>query len=125
MSKVDQFEDLKAWQLARKLTSKIYRLAKEGEFARDFGFRDQICRAAVSISSNIAEGFERKSDKAFLQFLAIAKGSAGEVRSQLYIALDLCYITQEHFNELNQDISETSRMLSGLIDYLNKETDQK
>ena len=124
MSRIDRFEDLKAWQLARSLTSKIYRLAKVGDFSHDFGFRDQICRAAVSISSNIAEGFERKSDKAFLQFLSIAKGSAGEVRSQLYIALDLVYITQGQFDELLQDISETSRMLSGLIEYLTNGTEQ-
>ena len=88
MAKVEHFEDLEVWKLARKLTGTIYSLSRSGCFAKDFGFRDQICRAAVSIVSNIAEGFERRSNSQFLQFLAIANGSAGEVRAQLYIALD-------------------------------------
>ena len=86
MPKVNRFEDLEVWRSARKLTIEIYRLVRNPSFAKDFGLRDQICRAAVSVMSNIAEGFERDSDKAFLSFLAIAKGSAGEVRSQLFVA---------------------------------------
>jgi len=95
-------------------------LSNEGLFARDFGLRDQIRRASVSIMSNIAEGFERGSNKEFIQFLYIAKGSAGEVREQLYVALDQIYINQASFNSLNKNATEISRMLSGLINYLNK-----
>ena len=118
MAVIKRFEDIEAWKLARLLTAKIYKLAKTGEFSRDYGFRDQSCRAAVSITSNIAEGFERRTDKALQQFLAIAKGSAGEVRSQLYLALDLGYITKEQFQEAHQDTLDVAKMLSGLIDYL-------
>ncbi len=118
MASIKRFEELEAWKLARSLTVKIYGLAKVGEFSRDFGLRDQLCRAAVSIGSNIAEGFERQSDKSFLQFLSIAKGSAGEVRSQLYVALDLGYITQEQFQDIYDDTLNVAKMLSGLIEYL-------
>ncbi len=97
MATVNHFEDLEVWQRARPLTAKIYTLARQGEFAKDFGFRDQICRAAVSIVSNIAEGFERRSNRQFQQFLDIANGSAGELRAQLYVALDLGYVTPAQF----------------------------
>ena len=100
MATVGHFEELEVWQLARALVGKIYRLAKQGEFAKDFGFRNQICRAAVSIVSNIAEGFERRSGNQFQQFLDIANGSAGEVRAQLYIALDLGYLSRDQFHDL-------------------------
>ena len=118
MAAIAKFEDLDAWKLARALTAKIYRFAKEGSFARDYGFRDQICRAAVSVVSNIAEGFERNSRKTFQQFLAIAKGSAGEVRAQLYVALDLNYISQAQFDDAFADVCRISKMLSRLMDYL-------
>ena len=118
MAKIEKFEDIDAWKLARALNAKIYTFAWEGNFARDYGFRDQICRAAVSIVSNIAEGFERNSRKSFLQFLAIAKGSAGEVRAQLYIAFDLGYVSHEQFDEAIKDVSRISRMLSRLMAYL-------
>jgi four helix bundle protein len=118
MAAIARFEDIDAWKLARALTVKIYRFAKDGNFSRDYGFRDQICRAAVSIVSNIAEGFERNSRKSFQQFLAIAKGSAGEVRAQLYIALDLNYLSQAQFDDAFNDVCRISRMLSRLIDYL-------
>ena len=118
MAKVDRFEDLDAWKLARVLTGKVYRLSRDGGFARDFGFRDQICRASVSIVSNIAEGFERNSNRAFQQFLSIAKGSAGEVRAQLYVALDLGYIEQEQFDDMMQSVSRISKMLAKLISYI-------
>ena len=118
MAKVDRFEDLDAWKLARVLTGKVYRLSRDGDFARDFGFRDQICRASVSIVSNIAEGFERNSNRAFQQFLSIAKGSAGEVRAQLYVALDLGYIKQDQFDDMMQSVSRISKMLAKLISYI-------
>ena len=89
MSTIDKFEDMEVWQNARSITKKTYICSGSGQFSKDYGLRDQIQRAAVSIMSNIAEGFERGSNKEFIQFLFIAKGSAGEVRSQLYVALDL------------------------------------
>ena len=118
MATVEHFEDLEVWQLARGLVGKIYRLARQGEFAKDFGFRNQICRAAVSIVSNIAEGFERRSGNQFQQFLDIANGSTGEVRAQLYIALDLGYIPQAQFQELLGDTVSIGKMLTSLIRYL-------
>ena len=118
MAKVEHFEDLEVWKLARMLTGKIYSFSHVGEFAKDFGFRNQICRAAVSIVSNIAEGFERRSNTQFMQFLDIANGSAGEVRAQLYIALDLDYITQKQFRDAFDDIVCIGKMLTSLIRHL-------
>ena len=89
MSKIERFEDLIAWQKARELTAHIYQITSFGEFARDFGLRDQIRRASVSIMSNIAEGFERFNPNEFHPFLSISKASCGEVRSQLYVATDI------------------------------------
>jgi four helix bundle protein len=120
MSGIGCFEDIEVWQKARELTREIYALSNEGLFARDFGLRDQIRRASVSVMSNIAEGFERGSNKEFIQYLYIAKGSAGEVRAQLYVALDQTYINQAKFNLSNKNATEISRMLSGFINYLNK-----
>lgn len=88
MAKIERFEDIEAWQLAREATTLVYEISSKGEFARDFALRDQIRRSTASIMSNIAEGFERDGDREFLQFIAIAKGSCGEARSQLYVALD-------------------------------------
>jgi four helix bundle protein len=89
MANISKFEEIEAWCKARLLTKEIYAATSQGEFAHDFALRDQIRRASVSIMSNIAEGFERGGNKEFRQFLFMAKGSAGEVRSQLYIALDI------------------------------------
>jgi len=114
--KIEQFEDIIAWQKARILTLKIYSSFKD---SKDFGFRDQICRASVSIMNNIAEGFERKSDAEFKHFLFIAKGSCGEVRSMLYLAVELKYINQEENLLLLSLSSEVSKILSGLIKTLN------
>src|SRR6267143_950560 len=100
MVKISKFEDIESWKKARKLTNEIYQTTTSGDFVRDFGLKDQIRRASVSVLSNIAEGFERGGDKEFLQFLAIAKGSCGEVRAQLYIALDQGYLSQELFDNL-------------------------
>ena len=93
--KIKNFEDIESWRKARKLTNDIYQTTATGKFMRDFGLKDQIRRASVSILSNIAEGFERGGDKEFSQFLGIAKGSCGEVRAQLYVALDQDYLSQE------------------------------
>jgi four helix bundle protein len=118
MAKIKKFEDIESWKRARKLTKDIYTVTAQDQFLRDFGLRDQIRRAGVSILSNIAEGFERGGDKEFLQFLAIAKGSSGEVRAQLYVALDLNYITSTQFEVLAQAATEVSQLISGFMKYL-------
>src|SRR5262245_46565236 len=109
MATVSRFEDLVAWQKARLLTSEIYRVTATGYFGRDFGLRDQIRRAAVSAMSNVAEGFERSRSGEFCHYLLIAKGSCGEVRSQLYVAFDIGYLTEEEFDSLYRLCMETSR----------------
>lgn len=118
MAKINSFEDIQAWQKARELNKEIYKVSNNGSFNKDFGLRDQIRRASISILSNIAEGFERNGSKEFKQFLSIAKGSAGEVRAQLYVALDLEYITKPEFEKLNGLVLDTSKMMSGFINYL-------
>jgi len=120
MATFQKFEDIEAWQRARKLTREIYTVSNENPFSKDFGLRDQIRKASVSIMSNIAEGFERDGTKEFIQFLSIAKGSSGELRSQLYVALDQGYLKEEMFDRLLVTALETSRMISGLISYLRK-----
>jgi four helix bundle protein len=112
--RIERFEDLIGWQKARALTARIYQLTGEGKFARDYGLKDQIQRAATSIMSNIAEGFERGRPAEFHQFLSIAKGSCAELRSQLYIALDAGYINQDTFNELMTKAAEVGRIIGGL-----------
>lgn len=120
MSTFKSFEEINAWQRARDLTSRVYQISSEGDFARDYGLRDQMRRACISIMSNIAEGYERSGTKEFVQFLSVAKGSVGEVRSQLYVALDQGYISEAIFEQLAGEAMEISRMLSGLMKYLRK-----
>ena len=115
MSTFRRFEDIEAWQKARILTKRIYEISKKGSLAQDFGFRDQIRRASVSVMANITEGYERGGTKEFGQFLSMAKGSVGEVRSHLYVALHQGYCTQEVFDELGGLAVEISRMISGLM----------
>ena len=110
--KIDRFEDIIAWQKSKELTILIYSLLRE---SKDFSFRDQIQRAAVSVMNNIAEGFERKSNNEFKQFLYIAKGSCGEVRSMLYLANELKKITNEEFTKSHELSEEIYRVLSGFI----------
>src|SRR6266540_6718018 len=112
---IERFEDIDSWQKAGELTRIIYQHSNAGKFARDFGLRDQIRGASVSIMSNIAEGFERGGDKEFRQFLSTAKGSCGEVRSQLYVALDQNYIVPAAFAQMYQMTVEISRLTSGFI----------
>ena len=118
MARIEKFEDIEAWQKARELTREIYRLTNQGAFAKDFGLRDQIRRAAVSIMSNIAEGFDRGGNREFVQFLYIAKGSAAEVQAQLCVALDAQYVSQKQFRKLYELANDTSRVLGGFIRYL-------
>lgn len=123
--KVGRFEDLIAWQKVRQLTAEIYRVSARGEFAKDFGLRDQIRRAAVSVMSNIAEGFDRGSRGEFHQFLVIAKASCAEVRSQLYVALDVGYINAQTSDALNSSTDELSRIIGGLRAAVQKQRDNK
>ncbi|MFP5470042.1 MAG: four helix bundle protein [Bacteroidia bacterium] len=120
MGKFETFEDIEAWQEAKALAVSIYSVSNVGEFSKDYSFKDQLRRSAVSISSNIAEGFERQGDKEFSRFLYIAKGSCGELRSQLYIAKELKYLTEDEFKEFSNRTLKISKMISGLIKYLNK-----
>src|SRR2546423_1948880 len=113
-NKIEKFEDFIAWQKARKLTRQIYKATNLPAFSRDFGLKDQIRRAAVSIMSNIAEGFERGRPSEFHQFLSIAKGSRAEVRSQLYVAFDAGYVNEPQFRELMFDATETGQVIGGL-----------
>lgn len=116
--KIKKFEDIESWKKARKLTNEIYKATATGGFSRDFELKDQIRRASVSILSNIAEGFERGGDKEFAHFLAIAKGSCGEVRAQLYVALDQEYLAPDVFNQLSLNATQVGQLLSGLMRYL-------
>ncbi len=115
---VKNFEDLEIWKEAKRLTGEIYKLTKDSKFSKDFDLSRQIRSAAVSIMSNIAEGFERGGNQEFIQFLYIAKGSCGEVRSQLYVALDQAYIAEKGFDDVNRSFRRLSIMISNLIDYL-------
>ena len=118
MAKIERFEEIRAWQLSRELVRKVYELSRGREISKDFGFKDQIQRAAVSVMSNIAEGFERFSKKEFAQFLNVARGSVAEVRSHLYVALDLQYVSREDFLS-TKDLCETiSRHLWNFMKYL-------
>jgi four helix bundle protein len=121
---VNNFEDLNVWKQARQLTQEVYRLTKTEKFLKDFGLRDQIRRAAISVMSNIAEGFERGGNQEFVQFLYVAKASCGEVRSQLYVALDQGYATTNDTEKLLQLFRRLSGMISNLITYL-RESDMK
>ena len=118
MATFKKFEEIEAWKKARELTREVYRHSKVGPFSKDFALRDQIRRSAVSVMSNIAEGFERGGNKEFIQFLAIAKGSVGEVEAQLYVALDQEYISDAEFCSLRKLAGSTKRPIGGLVSYL-------
>ena len=124
MATFRSFEEIDAWKKARELVREINLMTKAGNVSRDFILRDQIRRASLSVMSNIAEGYERGGNKEFIQFLSVAKGSAGEVRAQLYAALDQGYITQHQFARLSSLAAEISQMISGLMGYL-KQSDRK
>jgi len=115
MATIKRFEEIESWQLGRELVKAVYAICRIGAFAKDYGLKDQIQRAAVSICSNIAEGFERSGNKEFANFLWIAKGSAGEVASQLYHAKDNGYITEEEFNDLQLKTEAIRGMLYNFI----------
>ena len=119
-SRVVKFEDLIAWRKAPELTRRVYEITRAGEFAKDFRLSSQIQSAAVSIMSNIAEGYERGGNQEFIQFLCTAKGSCGDVRSLLYVALDEAYLSQKQCEELMESFKRLSVMTSNLIDYLRR-----
>ena len=118
MAKINSFEEINAWKESRDFNKAIYGLTNKGDFEKDIDLKRQIRRASVSTSSNIAEGFERNTNKEFIHFLYISKASAGEVRSQLYLALDLGYMEEKEFILLKEKIENISKMLSGFIKYL-------
>ena len=118
--KIERFEDIESWKRARELTSRIYDLTAKGSFAKDFGLRDQIQRASVSIMANIAEGFDSGSKKSFILFLNYAYRSTSEVQSLLYVIVDCRYITQEEFDELFIAAKDIKNLIGGFIQYLSK-----
>ncbi len=118
VSRFERFEDILAWQKAYSVTLDIYKITSDSQFAKDFGLKDQIRRAAVSIMANIAEGHGRKSNTEFANFLNIARGSAAEVQSHLYVALGLKYIEQDDFDHIYPVLGEISKMTLALARYL-------
>jgi four helix bundle protein len=118
MAIIRRFEDIEAWRKARDLTKVVYGLTNDGALARDFALKDQMRRAAISVMANIAEGFERDGNKEFLQFLAVAKGSRGELRSHLTVASDQHYMTRTQYESCYGKAVEVSRMVSGLMRHL-------
>ncbi|NIS74117.1 MAG: four helix bundle protein [Deltaproteobacteria bacterium] len=120
MSTFKSFEEIEAWQKARKLSREVYAITRREPFSQDFHLRSQILKSSISVMSNIAEGFERGGTREFQQFLTIAKGSAGETLSHLYVALDRGYITGDVFGMLHAKSIDVIRMLGGLIRYLKK-----
>ena len=118
MTAITRFEDIESWKTARQLTNSVYTHSNQTGFNRDFGLRDQIRRASVSVMSNVAEGFESHTDAQFINFLGMARVSAGEVRAQLYIALDQKYITEEQFNETFAVAQTCARQIANFMKYL-------
>jgi four helix bundle protein len=113
-----RFEDIEAWQKGRELKQAVYRHSKRGEFARDFALREQIRRAVISVTANIAEGFERRGNREFIQLLSNSKGSCGEVQNHLYTALDEQYVTKDEFEKLYAQAAEVGRLIGGFMNYL-------
>jgi four helix bundle protein len=118
MARIERFEDIEGWKKGRELRKLVYKLSRQGGFANDFSLKDQIRRAAQSVTSNIAEGFERGGNRELIQFLSDAKGSCGEVRDQLYTALDEHYVTPNEFKQAYDLALETSRLIAGFMKYL-------
>ena len=120
MAKIECFEDLNIWKMAREICRDVCRITRYDEFSRDYKFKEQIRDSSGSVMDNIAEGFERGGNKEFVQFLAIAKGSSGETRSQLHRSFDYQYIEEEEYNLLCQKARNISKSISALMDYLKK-----
>ena len=120
MATITRFEEIEPWQLGRELKQLVYKCSKTGEFAKDFALKDQIRRAAMSITANIAEGFEREGNREFIQFLSTSKGSCGELQDHLYTALDESYVTAEEFDNLYGKAGEVGQKLGAFMNYLKK-----
>lgn len=118
MTGITRFEEIQAWQTARELTNLVYASTNQAGFSCDYGLRDQIRRAVVSVMSNIAEGFESRTDVQFINYLGLARASAGEVRAQLYVALDQGYLTDEKFKETYSIAEKCARQIAGFVSYL-------
>lgn len=121
--RIEKFEDIESWKLARELTNEIYRITKLNNFSKDFGLKDQIQRASVSIMANISEGFDSGSDKSFINFLNYSYRSASEVQSLLYVVLDQKYISKNEFDFLYGKCKDIKNLIGGLIKYLKKKKD--
>lgn len=117
MATLTRFEEIEAWQKARELTRAVYQSSRKGDFSEDFALRDQARRASTSVMSNIAEGFERGGTKELLQFLAVAKGSAGELQSHPYVALDEGYLSQQEFRAIMSLAQSAKRLIAGFMNY--------
>mgnify|MGYP003580183097 CR=1 FL=1 len=124
MAKIEKIEDIIVWQNAIKLCDAVYDITDKNLFAKDYSLKDQIRRSAISIPSNIAEGFERESNRQFVYFLLIAKGSAGELKTQLHISRNRKYISEEEFQKLHDAVSEIGKQLGKFISYLRESIKQ-
>jgi four helix bundle protein len=118
MPTYSSFEDLPVWESAKELAILVYKITSKGKLSKDYGLKNQIQRAAVSVSSNIAEGFERGTKQELIQFLYIARGSCGELRSQLFIAKEIGYLDNKEFEESYTAMRELSKQINGFIEYL-------
>jgi len=118
MANIKHFEDIEAWETVRQFTVLVYRLTEQGAFSKDFGLKDQIRRAAVSVMSNIAEGFESQTQAQFVRYLGHAKALAGEARSQLYVALDIRYLTKDQFEQAFDLADKVIRQIYRFMSYL-------
>lgn len=122
--KINRFEDLEIWKLALKIAKYVYDLTSKKDFCKDFELKNQTRSSAISISSNIVEGFEKNNNNEFIRFLQIAKGSCGELRNQLYIALAVKYINEDEFNKVNDMLLELSGKIGKFISYLKNQRKQ-
>lgn len=118
MGKIERFEDLPIWKKAAEVSLNVYRISEKGKLKNDFSMKDQIKRAAISISSNIAEGFEYGNNSDFVRYLRYAKGSAGELRSQMYIINEMELIESVDYQKINEQLIEVSKQISGFMKYL-------
>jgi len=123
--KITKFEDIEAWQLGRDLSQHIYRAVKGADFSKDYGLKDQICRASVSVMSNIAEGFNAGSNAEFIRFLGYAQRSCTEIQSQLYIALDQDYIAKDIFETIFELSDKTASKIGAFIKYLKMRNEER
>lgn len=125
MARFEKVEDIEAWREAKAIAVTIYKLTSTGPWARDYGLRDQIRRACVSIACNIAEGFARETQTEFCRFLAIARGSAAEAKTQMYIALEIGYVDKQSFDAIYAQLDKVCRMITGLMQYLKARASSK